>query len=461
MLRSRRGAILALLAVTQLIGVLDFSIVNVALPSIQGQFGLAPGELQWVISAYALTLGGGLLLGGRIADLYDRKPVFMSGLAIFSAASLAGGLAPTAWLVFAARALQGLGGAILMPAALALVTSEFAEGGERNRALGVFGTVASVGFTAGVILGGLLTSLAGWRWVFFVNVPIGLVALGAAWRLLETRRREGPRPPLDVAGAILATAAMLALVSGLSQVAPRPGALLRAAALVAAAGILGAGFAAVERSAPAPLVPLGVFRLRALTGANLVAALTIAVASALAFTLTLVVQRDMGFPPDITGLAFLPAGAGGFLGGSLAGRSVHRLGVVRVAVGALAVLTAGAALVLALGLHSIVWLAAGYGVVGVGIVGTMVATTIAATSGVERERQGLAAGLLSTSQQVGGALGAALASIAVAAGGPRSYGTALVAATALAGAAAVVAAASLRGTTATRQAAAGGRSQVA
>jgi MFS family permease len=440
----RRLAILALLAATQLIGVLDFSIVNVALPSIQAQFGLSPGELQWVISAYALTLGGGLLLGGRIADLYERKLVFMAGLAVFSAASLAGGLAPTAPLVFAARAVQGLGGAILLPTALALVTSEFPEGPERNRALGVFGTVASVGFTAGVILGGLLTGVAGWRWVFFVNVPIGLVALAAAWRLLRAGSRQDERPPLDVAGAVLATAAMLALVGGLSQVGPQPASLLRAVGLLAAAAALLAAFVRVESSAPAPLVPPGVFRLPGLAGANLVAGLTIAVASALAFTLTLVVQRDMGFPPQVTGLAFLPAGAGGFLGGTLAGRSLHRLGLPRTAAVALAALVGGTAVVLALGLHSILWLAAGYAVVGFGIVGTVVVSTVAGTSGVERGRQGLAAGLLSTSQQVGGAVGAALAGIAVAAGGPAGYGASLAAAIVLGVGAAAVAAATLR-----------------
>jgi EmrB/QacA subfamily drug resistance transporter len=442
----RRLAILALLAATQLIGVLDFSIVNVALPSIQAQFGLPPGELQWVVSAYALTLGGGLLLGGRIADLYDRKLVFMAGLAVFSAASLAGGLAPTAPLVFAARAVQGLGGAILMPSALALVTSEFPEGPERNRALGVFGTVASVGFTAGVILGGLLTGVAGWRWVFFVNVPIGLVALAAAWWLLGAGSRREERPPLDVAGAVLATAALVALVGGLSQAGPQPADLLRAAGLVAAAAVLLAAFVAVEAARPAPLVPLAVFRLPGLVGANVVAGLTIAVASALAFTLTLVVQRDMGFSPQVTGLAFLPAGAGGFLGGTLAGRAVHRLGLSRTAAIALAALVGGTAVVLALGLQSILWLAAGYAVVGFGIVGTVVASTIAGTSGVARQRQGLAAGLLSTAQQVGGATGAALAGVAVAAGGPTRYQAALGAAIVLGVGAAATAATTLRHT---------------
>jgi MFS family permease len=441
---SRKAAILVLLAVAQLIGVLDFSIVNVALPSIQKQFDLAPDDLQWVVSAYALTLGGFLLLGGRIADLYDRRLVFISGLAIFSVASLAGGLAPTAPLVFAARAVQGLGGAVVVPTALALVTTEFAEGAERNRALGVFGTMAAVGFTAGVILGGLLTGAAGWRWVFFVNVPIGLIAMVSATRLLQPRRREGPRPPVDLAGAVLATGAMVALVGGLSQVTQPSGGTLRAALLVAIAGGLLAAFGAVERSAPAPLVPLSVFRLPLLRGANVVAALTIAVASALAFTLTLVVQRRMGYSPEVTGLVFVPAGLGGIAGGTMAGRGVRRLGVRWTSLGALVALAAGTAAVLGPGLHvSIAWIAAGYGLAGVGIVATVVATTIAATSGVDPTRQGLAAGLLSTSQQVGGALGAAVAGILDAPLRLTSYEASLVAAIAFAGVAAVVAVTSL------------------
>jgi MFS family permease len=441
---SRKAAILALLAVAQLIGVLDFSIVNVALPSIQRQFDLPPDELQWVISAYALTLGGCLLLGGRIADLYDRRLVFMSGLAVFSVASLAGGLAPTAPLVFAARAVQGMGGAVLVPTALALVTTEFAEGPERNRALGVLGTVAAVGFTAGVILGGVLTGVAGWRWVFFVNVPIGLIALAASPRLLEARRGEGPRPPLDIAGAVLVTGAMVALVGGFSQVSQPSGGPLRSAALVAIAGGLLAAFAAVERSAPHPLVPPGVFQVRVWRNANLVAALTIAVASTLAFTLTLVVQRRMGYSPEVTGLAFLPAGLGGIAGGNLAGRAVRRLGFQWTSLGALLTLAAGTAVVLGPGLHvSIAWLAAGYGVAGVGIVAAEVATTIAAASGVDPGRLGLAAGLLSTSQQVGGALGAATAGILDAPLREASYEASLVAAIALAGAAAAFAATGL------------------
>ncbi|HKF17250.1 MAG TPA: MFS transporter, partial [Candidatus Dormibacteraeota bacterium] len=443
--KPRRAAILALLAVTQLMGVLDFSIVNLALPSIERQFDLTPDRLQWVVSAYALTLGGFLLLGGRIADVFDRKLVFMLGLSVFAAASLAGGLAPTANLVFVARAVQGLGGAVLAPTALALVTSEFAEGAERNRALSVFGTVAALGFTAGVILGGALTGFAGWRWVFFVNVPIALAALIAAAGLLRLQGRQGARPRLDLAGVIFATAAMVALVAGLSQVTAPAGGWVRAGALLALAAGLLAGFVAVERSAADPLAPLGVFRHRVLTGANLVAGLTIVVASTLAFTLTLVVQRVMGYSPQLTGLAFLPAGLGGIVGGTAAGFAVRRAGFRWTSVAALAALATGTIVVLALGVGgSIVWLATGYGLAGVGIVGSVVATTIAATSALDRNRQGLAAGLLTTSQQVGGALGAAIAGVIDAPASLSSYEVSLLVAAGVVGAAMAVAVTSLR-----------------
>jgi MFS family permease len=436
----RRAAILALLSTTQLLGVLDFSIVNVALPSIQKEFHLAPEHLQWVVSAYGLTLGGFLLLGGRIADLYPRKQVFIGGLVIFLAASLAGGLAPAAPLVFVARAIQGLGGAVLAPTALALVTSEFQEGRERTRALSVFGTLAAVGFTAGVILGGILTGVAGWRWVFFVNVPIGVAAVVAAVWLLEPPRQTVKHHALDLVGAVLVTAGMVALVWGLSVIAvPTLVRISEAIALLFFAAVLLVSFLAVERSASNPLLPLKVFRLPVVGSANLVAGLTIIVASVLAFTLTLVVQHVLGYSPQITGLVFLPAGLGGIVGGMLGGQAVRRIGVRWSAVSGCLILAFGVAIVLVLGLRgSIGWIAAGYGVAAVGIVGTVVATTIGATSGVGREWQGLAAGLLNTSQQVGGAIGAALAGVIVAGGQMVSYRYSLVVALVILGVAAVV-----------------------
>jgi EmrB/QacA subfamily drug resistance transporter len=449
----RRVMVLVLLAAAQLIGVLDFSIVNVALPSIGREFHLSSDQLQWVVSAYALTLGGFLLLGGRVADLIDRRLAFMAGLTLFSVASLAGGLSPTPALVFVARAAQGLGGAVLAPVTLAMITAEFPEGEQRNRALGVYGTMAAVGFSAGAMLGGLLTGLAGWRWVFFVNVPIGMAALAGAALLLRPQPRAGARARLDVAGAALATAAMVALVGGLSQL-PAAGGAARAALLGGAAAVLLAAFLLVERSAADPLVPLDVFRSRLAISANLVAGLAIVVASGLGFTLTVVAQREMGTSPLATGLAFLPAGVGGILGGSLAGAAVGRVGFRLTAAGALTVLAVGVAVVLALGAgRSIEWLAAGYGVAGVGIVGTVVATTIAATAGAGPVRAGLAAGLLTTAQQVGGALGAAVAGVIDQGATSAAYDASLAAGIAVALAAAALALAGLRAPEASRHAA--------
>src|SRR5260370_6268367 len=219
--RVRSTAILAVLAVAPLMGVLDFSIVNIALPSIRRELALTPADLQWVVSAYAFAFAGFLMLGGRIADIFDRKVIFMSGLALFAAASLVGGLAPTAPVIWAARAVQGLGAAILAPVALALVMSTFDEGEERNRALALFGTIPAVGFTAGVITRAPLPGLANWRWIFFVNVPVGLTALLASAWLLPHRKTSSPMPRIDVAGSILATVGLVTLIAGVTRLAAR------------------------------------------------------------------------------------------------------------------------------------------------------------------------------------------------------------------------------------------------
>jgi len=432
-------AILVVLAVAPLMGVLDFSIVNVALPSIQREFALTAADLQWVVSAFALTFAGFLLLGGRIADIFDRKVVFMSGLAIFSAASLMGGLSPSAQVIWAARAVQGIGAAILAPVALALVMTTFHEREERNRALALFGTIAAVGFTAGVVLGALLTGLASWRWIFFVNVPVGLTALLAAAWLLPRHTTSSPRRRLDLAGSILGTVGLVALVAGLTRLGVRDSEALPSAVLIGTGIALLTAFVAVERSTEDAVLPLWVLRLPLIGSANLVAALTMAVASGLAFTLTLVVQQVMGYSPLATGAAFLPAGVGGIVGGTLAGRGVMRMGLRLTALTALATLAAGTALVLGFGLNgSIGWLAAGYGVAGIGIVGTAVTSMIAATNSIGRERQGLAAGLLSTSQQMGGGFGVALVAVIGAAATLPAYRSSLIAVFALLAVAALV-----------------------
>ena len=420
---ARSQQILALLAVSQLMGVLDFSIVNVALPSIQRTFPLAPADLQWMVSAYALMLGGFLLLGGRAADLFDRKRLFILGLGLFSLASLAGGLAPSPLIILAARAVQGLGGAIVSPTALALLTTTFPEGPERNRALGIFGSVSGVGFGTGVILGGVLTNWLSWRWVFFVNVPVGLLTLLGAFALLPPSRASMARKPLDLAGAALGTGALASLVLALSRGASPASGPVQAMLFGILAMVLSALFLVVERRSQHPLVPLGVFHSRNLSAANLLAGLTIAIASLLAFILTLYLQSVLGFSPLTTGLAFLPASVGGIVGGQIAARAMRRWGLRRAsAIGPILIALGCVLLTRITPAGGVAWVVAGYALAGVGIVCTVVTTTIAATASLGPELQGLAAGLLTTSQQVGAAIGTSLASvvassIALAAGG--------------------------------------------
>jgi EmrB/QacA subfamily drug resistance transporter len=413
---TRSNQILALLAVAQLMGVLDFSIVNIALPSIQRMFHLAPADLQWVVSAYALVFGGFLLLGGRAADLFDRKRVFMLGLGLFSLASLAGGLAPSPLVILGARAAQGLGAAIVSPTALALLTTTFPEGPGRNRALGVFGSVSGIGFGAGVILGGVLTSVLSWRWVFFVNVPLGLLVLLSALLLLPSSRASAARAPLDLAGALLFTGAMVSLVLALSQGASPEAGMVQVHLPGILAVVLVVIFIVVESRSQHPLVPLSVFRSRSLNVANLMALITIAIASLLAFILTLYLQSVLGFSPMATGLAFLPAGVGGIAGGQLAIRAIRRVGLSSASAFGPALIALGCGLLTRITpAGGVAWVIVGYLIAGVGIVCTVVTTTIAATAQLGPELQGLAAGLLNTSQQIGAALGISLASVVSAA----------------------------------------------
>jgi EmrB/QacA subfamily drug resistance transporter len=412
MFAARRWQILALLAIAQLMGVLDFSIVNVALPSIQRTFHMVPVELQWMVSAYALTLGGFLLVGGRAADLFERKRLFILGLGLFSLASLIGGLAPSPQIILAARAVQGLGGAIVSPTALALLTETFPEGEARNRALGVYGSVSGVGFGAGVILGGVLTSWLSWRWVFFVNVPIGLLTLLAAFALLPPSRASMARKSLDLAGAVLGTGALASLVLALSRGASPSSGLIQVMLFGILAMVLGALFLVVERSSQHPLVPLGIFRKRNLSAANLMAGLIIAVASLLAFILTLYLQSVLGFSPLATGLVFLPASVGGIAGGQLAARAMRRWGLRKAAALGPILIALGCILLTRITpVSGAAWVVVGYALAGVGIVCSVVATTIAATASLGPELQGLTAGLLTTSQQVGAAIGTSLASV--------------------------------------------------
>src|SRR4051794_8044927 len=302
--QDKKWIALALLALAQFVVVLDAAIVNVALPSIGSDLDFSQDNLSWVVNAYTLTFGGFLLLGGRMADLIGRRRMFIAGLVLFSAASLVGGLAQSdIWLV-SARAVQGLGAALLSPAALSLVTVLFEEGPDRNKAMGVWGAVAGSGGAAGVLLGGMLTQWAGWEWVLFVNVPIGLAAALLAPRLLPESRAEGPRH-FDVAGAITVTLGLSLLVYSLVSANSAGWGSARTLLLIGVSVALIAGFVAIERRTRAPLVPFpGIFRIRSIRGINITALLIAMALFSMFFFISLYMQQVLGYDPLKAGLSY-------------------------------------------------------------------------------------------------------------------------------------------------------------
>ena len=408
--KSRPWLALALLCAAEFMVVLDFSIVNVALPAIQKNLGFSQQNLQWIISAYALTFGGFLLLGGRAADLFGRRRVFMAGLELFVLASLVGGLAQLQWVLITARAFQGLGAAIVSPAALSILTTTFREGAARNRALSIWGTVAAAGFAAGVLLGGILTDWLNWRWVMFVNVPIGLAAIGFSPFALRESREQSTMQQIDLAGAATVTAGLVLLVYALVQ-APEVGWVAAATILPLLGAIaLLALFVGIESRSSAPLVPLEIFHQRTLTGANLVGALLSAAVASMVFILTLYMQQVLGYSALQTGLAFLPHAIAAMIAAPIAAQLVSRLGVKQTLVLGMMASMVGLLLLTRISVQSnYVWdLLPGTVIVGWGIVTGIVSVTIAATSGISDRDQGLASGLLNTSQQIGSAVGLAI-----------------------------------------------------
>jgi EmrB/QacA subfamily drug resistance transporter len=430
---SKKGYALALLALTQFVIVLDASIVNVALPSIGRALDFSQDNLSWVVNAYTLFFGGFLLLGGRLADLLGRRSVFMTGLVVFALASLLGGLAQSdTWLVIA-RATQGLGAALVSPAALSLVTTIFSEGAERNRALGVWGAVAGSGGAAGVLLGGMLTQWAGWEWVLFVNVPIGLLAAFLAPRLLPESRHEGKRV-FDVTGAVLVTAGLGGLVYALVD-APRYGwGSAHTLGIAAGALVLLAAFLVVESRTSHPLMPFSIFRLRTLRGANVIGLLIGMSLFSMFFFISLYLQQVLGYDALKTGVSYLPLAVAIILSAGVASQLVNRLGFKPTLVAGMLLITG-----------SLYWfsrVSAGGDylsdvlfpsiAVGAGLGFAFVSVTIAAVTGTRPDEAGLASGLINTSQQVGGALGLAiLAAVAnsrtahVISGGEHNHGVAL------------------------------------
>lgn len=415
--RSNRAA-LALLCVAQFVVILDTTIVTVALPSIQRDLGFAgPTGLQYVISLYALTFGGTLILAGRAADLLGRRRVFAAGLAVFTLASVGCGLAPAPWALLAARAVQGVAGAMVSAAALALLTTLFAEGAGRNRALGAWGAVGGAAGACGLILGGVLTELLSWPWVFLINAPIGLAAVLATPRTLPADGSTGPARAgvreLDLPGAVAVTFGLGLLIFGLSR-SERAGLTSAATLLPLAAAVVAlAIFVVVERRARVPLVRFELFRVPGIAAANLVAlTLTTVIASNLFFT-TLYVQRVLGFTALETGLAFLPNSvlviAGSAIGARLAGRYGPRPGLVAglLVLAASALLLSGVPAGGGVSASGVAVVLPGFALTGLGLGLAFVSVTIAATEGVPPGLRGLASGVLNTAQQLGFAAGIA------------------------------------------------------
>jgi EmrB/QacA subfamily drug resistance transporter len=411
----RRWIALALLCMAQFVVVLDAAIVNVALPSIGDALDFSQENLSWVVNAYVLTFGGFLLLGGRLADLLGRRRVFMFGLVLFALASLAGGFATSEGWLIGARAVQGLGAAILSPAALSIVTTTFQDGAERNKALGAWGAVAGSGGAAGVLLGGVLTEYLGWEWVLWVNVPIGIAAAVIAPMLVAESRSESLTRAFDFAGAVSITAGLSVLVYALVDATDAGWGSTQTIVLLAVATVLIAAFVAIERRSDAPLVPFSIFRLRTLTGANIVGVLTGASLFSMFFFISLYMQQVLDYSAIKAGLSYLPLALTIILTAAVASQLVTRVGFKPVLATGMVFIAAG------LVWFSQVSVGGGFAsdilgpsllaAAGLGL--AFVPQTIAAVSGVAEREAGLASGLINTSQQVGGALGlAVLATVA-------------------------------------------------
>ncbi len=419
---NRRWSALALIVTAQFMVILDVAIVNVALPSIKSDLHFSQTNLQWVISAYAILFGGALLLGGRLADLLGRRRLFVAGLALFAASSLLCGLAWSEGSLIAFRALQGLGGALLAPAALSLLMTTFAEGRERNLALGIYGAASGSGAAVGVLLGGLLTSYLSWSWIFFINVPVGVAAIVLTPLLLQESRAELAHRHFDLPGAASITAGLMLLVYATTRATSDGWGAGTTLALLGGAAALVLAFVVIELRSRSPLLPLRIFRLRTLTAANAAMAIVGSVAFSEFFLLTLYLQDVLHYSAVQTGVAFTGFALAVVVISNVAQAVVGRFGVRPT-------LTAG----LLASAVSVAWLtrlpvnghyfwdlfpAFVLGGAGMGL--SFVPVTIASLTGVERSNAGVASGLINTSRQMGGAIGLAAVS-AIAATSTSNY----------------------------------------
>jgi EmrB/QacA subfamily drug resistance transporter len=412
-LASRRGvAILLLLCLVQFMDILDASILNIALPSIKRDLHFTQQSLQWVVNGYILTYGGFLLLGGRLGDLLGRRRILIAGLVVFAGSSLVGGLAHSSSLLIGARFAQGLGAAMLSPAALSSLTTTFRSDRDRHTALGVWGAISGLGGAAGVLLGGLLTEGPGWRWVLFVNVPFSAVALVGALTLLHGERRAARLRNFDALGAFLVTGGMLLLVYALVKAPDVGWGKTRTIVELAVAGAILAGFVVNELRVSNPLVPLSILRVKGVAVADATQTVAVAGFFPMFFFLTLYMQTVLGYSPIQTGLAYLPLTGGVIIAAGIASQLFGRIGTKPVIVTGATIAAAG-----------LYWLSRipadgsyvsdilpGLLVAAFGLGAVFVAVTTAANAGVSEDRAGLAAGLLNTGQQLGAALGLAVLS---------------------------------------------------
>jgi EmrB/QacA subfamily drug resistance transporter len=404
--------ILVLICFAQFMVVLDATVVNVALPSIQRDLNMSEANLQWVVNAYTLVFGGFLLLGGRVGDLLGRKRFFLAGLVVFTVASLLDGLSQNEGMLIGARALQGLGAAFISPAALAIISTTFKEGSDRARALGVWAAIAIGGSAVGLVLGGALTQAFSWPWIFFINVPVGVVVFFLSLRLVPESRDEAAHRSFDVAGAISVTGGLMALVYAIVQAQQKGWGSAQTIGTFAVAAILLVGFVLIELRATAPLVRLSIFRVRSLSAANVVMFLVASGLFAMFFFNSLYIQRVLGYGPLKAGVSFLPFTAGIMVSAGLASQYAPKVGV-RIISGIGMVVAAGGLFLLTRipvdgsylsdVLPAMLLTALGMG-------GVFVSLTLVATTGLHDDDQGLASGLFNTSQQIGGALGLAILS---------------------------------------------------
>jgi EmrB/QacA subfamily drug resistance transporter len=405
---------LALLATVQFMVVLDIAIVNVALPSIQVDLGFSQENLQWVISAYALFFGGFLLLGGRAADLLGRRRLFVAGLVVFSVASLLSGLAWSDTALIVARAFQGLGAAVITPAALSILMTTFSEGRERNAALGVWGAVGAFGAVAGVLLGGILTDALSWEWIFYINVPVGVAAL-ALTPLLLNESRDAHVKTFDALGAVLVTGGLVTLVYAITQANDYGWGSVETIGLFAAASALLAAFVGWEARAKEPLMPFSIFRIRTVSAANISGLILGTVTFSMFLMLTLYMQQVLVYSPMKTGVAYLAVAATAIVWSTVAAQLVNRVGVKPVIAAGMAFLAVGLLYFtqVSVGGSYLGDLLPGFLLIAIGLGFSFVPISIAALAGVQASEAGLASGLFNTSQQIGGALGiAALSAIA-------------------------------------------------